>query len=145
MATMQNPYAVLGLAPSADLDAVKRRYRTLARELHPDVNGSDEAAAAMVEVNEAYTILSDPEKRRRVNRGGGVFLDYLTQPGFKYHGIYRSEIGLYKSRWCHQCGVELHDYDNRDRRADALYCSSACRQKAYRARVAATKRLNAKN
>jgi curved DNA-binding protein CbpA len=140
-AASKNPYAVLGLTPSADLDAVKRRYRTLARELHPDVNGAADAAAAMAEANEAYAILTDPEKRRRVDRGASAWVDYLAEGMFR--GIYRSILGLYKSRWCHQCGVELHDYSV-DRRADALYCSNACKQKAYRTRKAAQK-LQAKN
>jgi curved DNA-binding protein CbpA len=136
----KNPYAVLGLTPSADQVAVKRRYRTLARELHPDVNDSADAAAAMIEVNEAYAILTDPERRRRVDRGASAWVDYLAA---NMPGVYRSVLGLYKSRWCHQCGVELHDYSV-DRRADALYHSNACKQKAYRDRKRAQK-LQAKN
>jgi curved DNA-binding protein CbpA len=143
-AALKNPYAVLGLLPSADLDAVKRRYRTLARELHPDVAGdTDEAHAAMVEVNEAYAILTDAEKRDRLNwnPNNDRWADFFRG---HYGNIYSSFLGFYKSQWCHQCGRELHEDDvgkfmNFTRRADALYCSNACRQKAYRERKKAQK------
>lgn len=144
MAATRNPYAVLGLAPSADLDAVKRRYRTLARELHPDVAGAD-SSAAMADVNEAYAILSDPEQRERLHRNptNDPFVDFFLG---RYGDIYNRYLGLYKSNWCFQCGAELHDHRDpkgRDRRADATYCSNACRQKSYRARKAAQKRIEA--
>jgi curved DNA-binding protein CbpA len=89
-----NPYAVLGLLPSADIDAVRRRYRTIARELHPDVAGPD-ATAAMAEVNEAYAILTDPERRERLNwnPANDPWLDFLS-------GYFRDRRpGVYRSYW----------------------------------------------
>lgn len=56
-------YAVLGVARDATADQVKKAYRQLARKFHPDVNRTPEAAQRMSEVNEAYAVLSDPERR----------------------------------------------------------------------------------
>ncbi|CEK15736.1 DnaJ-class molecular chaperone with C-terminal Zn finger domain [Chthonomonas calidirosea] len=58
-------YAILGVAPSADLKEIKRRYRELALRYHPDVNPTPEAARKITEINEAYDVLSDPERRSR--------------------------------------------------------------------------------
>ena len=54
---------MLGVAPDATADAVKKAYRQLARKYHPDVSKEADAAARMSEVNEAYAVLSDPERR----------------------------------------------------------------------------------
>jgi len=56
-------YQVLGVARDASADAVKKAYRKLARKFHPDVSKEADAAARMSEVNEAYAVLSDPERR----------------------------------------------------------------------------------
>jgi curved DNA-binding protein len=59
-------YAVLGVAPDADEQAIKQAYRKLARQYHPDVNpGDKQAEERFKEINEAYQALSDPERRRK--------------------------------------------------------------------------------
>jgi molecular chaperone DnaJ len=64
-------YALLGVAPSATDDEIKRAYRTMARELHPDTTGGDAAAEAQFkEVTRAYEVLRDPERRARYDRFG---------------------------------------------------------------------------
>src|SRR3954451_8658126 len=66
-------YAVLGLARGATDSEIKRAYRRLARDLHPDVNPDAEAKERFQEVNRAYQALTDPEKRRLVDLGGDPF------------------------------------------------------------------------
>ena len=57
-------YTVLGIDRGASADEIKRAYRGLARKLHPDVNpGDKQAEDRFKEVNAAYQILSDPERR----------------------------------------------------------------------------------
>jgi curved DNA-binding protein len=63
-------YEVLGVSRTADADAIRSAYRALARKLHPDVNKDPEAQAKFTEVQEAYEVLSDPEKRRLYDRVG---------------------------------------------------------------------------
>ena len=61
-------YAVLGVPKDAGQDDIKKAYRKLARELHPDINPAE--VDRMKEVTEAYSVLSDPEKRQRYDLGG---------------------------------------------------------------------------
>jgi molecular chaperone DnaJ len=63
-------YGILGVASDAGPDEIKRAYRRLARELHPDVNPDAAAQERFAEVSAAYEVLSDPEKRRIVDLGG---------------------------------------------------------------------------
>jgi curved DNA-binding protein len=59
-------YQALGVAPDADDGAIKKAYRKLARQHHPDVNPGDKAAEEKFkDINEAYQVLSDPEERRK--------------------------------------------------------------------------------
>jgi molecular chaperone DnaJ len=77
MARVPDLYAVLGVRPEASEDEIKRAYRKLARELHPDVNQDPEAERRFKEVSAAYQTLSDPARRRQYDLfgsapGGGV-------------------------------------------------------------------------
>jgi molecular chaperone DnaJ len=66
-------YGLLGLAPGASDSDIKRAYRRLARDLHPDVNPDPGAKERFQEVSRAYQALTDPEKRRIVDLGGDPF------------------------------------------------------------------------
>ena len=63
-------YKTLGVARDATADDIKKAYRKLARKYHPDVSKEADAAARMAEVNEANTVLSDPEKRAAYDQLG---------------------------------------------------------------------------
>jgi DnaJ-class molecular chaperone len=65
----EDPYATLGVGREASQDEMKRRYRNLAKELHPDLNPDKEVAERFKQITAAYDLLSDPEKRAKYDRG----------------------------------------------------------------------------
>ena len=76
-------YAVLGVAKSASSDEIKKAYRKLARELHPDKNPGDaKAEARFKEVSEAYGVLSDETRRREYDEARSLFGGGMPGGGF---------------------------------------------------------------
>ncbi len=69
----QDLYETLGVSRDADGDQIKKAYRRLARQLHPDVNPDPETQERFKDVTRAYEVLSDPEKRRMYDLGGDPF------------------------------------------------------------------------
>ena len=101
-------YEVLGVDRSVDEAALKKAYRQLAKKYHPDVNpGDKEAEAKFKEINEAYEVLSDPQKRAAYDRyghegvnggagpaGGGAYTsDFGGFGGFGFEDILNSFFG----------------------------------------------------
>lgn len=69
----QDLYELLGVGRDADADAIKKAYRRLARQYHPDVNPDPDAQDRFKEISRAYEVLSDPQKRASYDRGGDPF------------------------------------------------------------------------
>ena len=110
MTTKRDYYEVLGVSRHATQEEIKRAYKRLARQYHPDLNKSPDAEEKFKEINEAYQVLSDPEKRARYDRfghagvgqgAGGVHVDFGDFPDlteifeeiFGFGGFGRSRRG----------------------------------------------------
>src|SRR5437588_10740041 len=83
MTSKRDYYEVLGVARDADDETIKKAYRRLAMQFHPDRNvGNHEAEVKFKEAAEAYEVLRDPEKRRRYDRYGHAGLEGAGVPNF---------------------------------------------------------------
>jgi molecular chaperone DnaJ len=84
MAKKKDYYAILGVRPDASQSEIKRAYRRLARECHPDVNQTSEACERFKDVNQAYQVLANPETRSRYDRYGPEGLEGMGRSGFGF-------------------------------------------------------------
>jgi curved DNA-binding protein len=93
-------YASLGIGKTATADQIKQAFRKLARKYHPDVNPGDKSAEAKFkEINEAYEVLSDPDKRRKYDQFGQYWNRVDPGPagasGFNPNGVDFSQYGSF--------------------------------------------------
>lgn len=87
-------YATLGVARDASFEEIKKAFRRLARETHPDANPGDaHAEARFREVAEAYEVLSDPERRSRYDRGDTIDIGDLLGGFGGFDDLLRSVFG----------------------------------------------------
>jgi molecular chaperone DnaJ len=83
MPAVKDPYKTLGVDKKASDEEIKKAYRKLARQYHPDTNHGDKGAEERFkEVQAAYAILSDPDKRKEYDSGGGIFGGGFPGGGF---------------------------------------------------------------
>ena len=74
--TNKDPYAALGVSRDADIETIKKSYRKLAQQYHPDRNPDDpQAEERFKQVSAAYAVLSDPERRKNFDEFGEIALD----------------------------------------------------------------------
>ncbi len=86
---MRDYYEILGVARGVDDGALKAAFRKLAMEHHPDRNGGcEDAAARFKELNEAYSVLSDPQKRAAYDRFGHAGVNGMNGGGAQFHDVH---------------------------------------------------------
>lgn len=82
MTATRDYYEILGVTRTASADEIKRSFYKLARQYHPDVNKEADAATRFKEINEAYQVLSDPDKRAAYDRFGKAGVSGNFDGGF---------------------------------------------------------------
>ncbi len=108
MTTKRDYYETLGVARDSDPEAVKRAFRKLAMQYHPDRNPDDDAAERFKEVNEAYEVLADPDKRARYDRFGHAGDGASDQfGGFGFGDIFDAFFGGLGRRRGPQRGADM--------------------------------------
>ncbi len=80
----ENYYDILGVKKNASIDEIKKAYKELAKKYHPDVSKEAESEKKFKEINEAYSVLSDPEKKQNYDNYGEAYKNFS---GYKQQGF----------------------------------------------------------
>lgn len=120
MAVRRDCYEILGISRNADEGAIKKAYRKLAKKYHPDTNvGDAQAAEKFKEITEAYTILSDSEKRKLYDQYGYAAFDGSMGEGAGSSGAYTAGGG---PRWDgFESGRRTYYYGNQSEDMDSMF------------------------
>lgn len=99
----KNYYQILGVGKNASLEEIKKAYRNLARKYHPDANPNNkQAEEKFKEINEAYEVLSDPEKRSKYDNLGSSWNNFRQSGGqqedFNWNDWFSSQQGRRTSK-----------------------------------------------
>ena len=86
MATFQDYYSILGVSKTATQEEIQRAYRKLARKYHPDINKTGDAEEKFKQINEAYEVLGDPEKRVTYDQLGSGWDGQFAHQGYQNGG-----------------------------------------------------------
>ncbi len=107
-ANKRDYYEVLGVSRNASDDDVKKSFRRLAKQYHPDANKEQGAEARFIEINEAYEVLSDPQKRATYDRYGhaGVGGGVGAGAGFSDFGNFSSINDLFETFFAGTAGTQ---------------------------------------
>ena len=107
MAEKRDYYEVLGLEKGASEQEIKRAFRKMAMKYHPDRNpGDKEAEEHFKEVNEAYSVLSDPEKKANYDRFDAM-LELIPTPALARAAVLRDSADLTISLTCLAACLEV--------------------------------------
>jgi curved DNA-binding protein len=99
MVAYKDYYAILGVPKNATPDEIKKAYRKLAKQWHPDKHAGDkknEAEARFKEISEANAVLSDPEKRKQYDMLGGQFREgqeFTAPAGYQGFRVHVGDLG----------------------------------------------------
>ena len=99
MVAYKDYYSILGVPKNATAEDIKKAYRKLAKQWHPDKHSGEnkeEAEARFKEISEAHAVLSDPEKRKQYDRLGGQFYDgqeFTPPSGFQGFRVHAGDLG----------------------------------------------------
>ena len=86
-------YQLLGVSREANADEIKKAYRKLAMKHHPDVSDAPDAAEKFKQIQEAYEVLHDPQKRSIYDRGGDPMGSQGGMGGFNFNGAQGFDMG----------------------------------------------------
>ena len=93
MAEQRDPYDVLGVSKDASADEIKKAYRKLSKKYHPDLNHEPGAEEKFKEVNEAFDILGDPQKKAQYDQFGAAGAQGGFGQGFGGQGFGGGDFG----------------------------------------------------